>query len=282
MSRLIAPHASVAGPAFSRKAGSRSVPSGMVYAAMVMGDPPYDLHADKTLRCDGDADRDLGVHPTNDTCLSHVDSVLAWWPMNAIVWRGDTDKHCVICKMTGNATSYHRRQGRVRLVTAAAPPPPPTTTTTSTIRRRLRRHLAKVRALEWGLPVAPKSSGVEVSDLQSTGNPWYVLKSWNTGFNWTYIKLPPHLQGGVSFAVDPTNATTLYAVQHDCISRSYDEAATWSDCWEAPGLNGSISGLEIKDSLTMLVLRGARRCAPPTAAPPGRRSRASPRSRATA
>ena len=69
-------------------------------------------------------------------------------------------------------------------------------------------------------------------------------------------KLPPHLQGGVSFAVDPTNATTLYAVQHDCISRSYDEAATWSECWEAPGLNGSISGLEIKDSHTMLVLRG--------------------------
>ena len=56
MSRLIAPHgASVAGPAFSRKEGSRSVPSGMVYAAMVMGDPPYDLHANKTLRCDGDA-----------------------------------------------------------------------------------------------------------------------------------------------------------------------------------------------------------------------------------
>ena len=57
MSRFVAPHgASVAGPEFTRKRGSRSEPAGPVYAMMTMGRPPWDALADKALACEGEAD----------------------------------------------------------------------------------------------------------------------------------------------------------------------------------------------------------------------------------
>ena len=71
---LVVPHgASVAGPEFSRKRGSRSEPSGMVYAPMVMGMPPWTALPDKAVECTGAADLgDIGVH-SNYSCLSHAD-----------------------------------------------------------------------------------------------------------------------------------------------------------------------------------------------------------------
>ena len=71
----------MAGPEFTRKRGSRSKPSGMVYAPMVMGTPPWEALPDRAITCTGAADLgDLGVH-TNNTCLSHVDlgSAYHWW-----------------------------------------------------------------------------------------------------------------------------------------------------------------------------------------------------------
>lgn len=92
-------------------------------------------------------------------------------------------------------------------------------------------------------------------DIESSGNPKYVLKSWNFGANWTWILMPDFLQGLNNFAIDPTNDTVLYGLTGNCIARSYDQAETWEYCWEAPGLEGSFKSLVIKDSQTMLVMR---------------------------
>ena len=48
------PHgASVAGPSFHIKNGTRSEPNGMVYAMMTMGRPPWDTLTDKSISCEG-------------------------------------------------------------------------------------------------------------------------------------------------------------------------------------------------------------------------------------
>ena len=104
MTRFVAPHgASVGPPEFSRVHGSRTVPSGLIYAPMTMGHPPWETLADERLSCEGAAYRgDLGVH-TRYSCLSHVDIGLeyGWWAgVNAAVWRGDSDGHCHLCTLT--------------------------------------------------------------------------------------------------------------------------------------------------------------------------------------
>ena len=54
MSRFVVPHgASVAGPEFTRKRGSRSEPAGPVYAPMTMARPPWDSYTDKVIDCTG-------------------------------------------------------------------------------------------------------------------------------------------------------------------------------------------------------------------------------------
>lgn len=130
----------------------------------------------------------------------------------------------------------------------------------------MKRYMNKIRLMEMGredeIPIP--SSGLDVKSIESrgesTGNPKYVLKSWNFGANWTWVILPSFLQGlsnCCDFAVDPTNGTgVLYGVSESCIVRSYDQAETWTDtCWNAPGLTGSFKELVIKDSKTMLVMR---------------------------
>jgi len=102
--------ASVGPPEFTRRSGSRSQPSGMVYAAMTMPPPPWDAYPNKTLACDGAENvTDLGVH-TNHSCLSHADigtSTYPWYPgVNVAVWRGDGNRHCYLCTLSGNATSW--------------------------------------------------------------------------------------------------------------------------------------------------------------------------------
>merc|ERR1712100_299035 len=68
-----------------------------------------DTFGDKAITCEGDAFRgDLGVH-TSYSCLSHVDigSEYNWYSgANVAVWRGDTDKHCYLCKLDGNSSSW--------------------------------------------------------------------------------------------------------------------------------------------------------------------------------
>merc|ERR1719460_3253099 len=86
----------------------------------------------------------------------------------------------------------------------------------------------------------------------------YTLKSTNFGANWTWIMLPQFLQGLHTYAVDPTNATTLYGITSNCVARSYDQAVTWEYCWKADGLVGSFKELVIKDSKTMIMMQWRR------------------------
>jgi len=83
----------------------------------------------------------------------------------------------------------------------------------------------------------------------------YVLKSANFGLNWTWTKLPGFLQAAESFAVDPTDAGTLYCVAADCLSKSTDGGESWGACVTANGLEGSFSSLIVKDSTIMIMLR---------------------------
>jgi len=298
MSRFVAPHgASVAGPEFTRKLGSRSEPSGLVYAAMTMGRPPWDTFADKAVVCQGDAFvADLGVH-TSYSCLSHVDIGLeyGWYPgVNVAVWQGDGDKHCHICKLAGNSSSWTFQDAKGSIVYALEQGGRDADAEDDDrdgagheedgdgddddedgegdekddddddddgdrgdgedrLVRHFNRYVDETRKLEWNEPgIRAPTSGLE---LKSSGNPKYVLKSWNFGANWTWIILPEFLQGLGGFRADPTNDTTLYGIASNCIARSYDQAETWEYCWSAPGLQGSFKDLVIKDSLTMLVMR---------------------------
>lgn len=77
---------------------------------MTMGKPPWDAYTDKQIVCDPtELQGDLGVH-TSYSCLSHVDTGLLynWYPgVNAAVWRGATDKHCIVCKMSGTVSTWN-------------------------------------------------------------------------------------------------------------------------------------------------------------------------------
>ena len=287
MSRFVVPHgASVTGPEFTRMKGSRSEPSGSVYAMMTMGRPPWDALTDKKLTCEGDANMgDLGVH-TSYSCLSHMDIGLTygWWRgVNAAVWRGDTDKHCILCKLAGNSTTWNLTDTKGSIVYTLSQGSEAVTshaedgdgddgdddgedgddgddgdegTESSKVSRHYKRHMEKTRLLEMGdTEIRKPKSGLELEDIESTGNPKYVLKSWNFGANWTWIILPVFLQGLGTFRADPTNDTTLYGIAPNCIARSYDQAETWEYCWDAPGLVGSFKDLVIKDSQTMIVMR---------------------------
>jgi len=115
-SRFVTPHGgSVGGSEFARKPGSRSEPSGAVYAPMTMGRPPWDVLADTDITCDPtELQGDLGVH-TSYECLSHVDIGLLyrWYPgVNVAVWRGSTDKHCILCKISGPSSSWNKTQSK--------------------------------------------------------------------------------------------------------------------------------------------------------------------------
>jgi len=277
MSRFITPHGgSVGGHVFSRKLGSRTEPSGLVYAPMTMGQPPWASAADKAFVCEGDAFQgDLGVH-TSYGCLSHVDIGLeyGWYPgVNVAVWRGGSDKHCYLCRLSGNSSSWNftDSKGAVSYILQQGEAAESDDNDDDDdddddeedgsgafgddeyVMDRFKRHIEKTRVLEVGNEeLDVPTDGL---DIDSSGNPKYVLKSWNFGANWTWILLPDFLQGLGSFAIDPTNNTVLYGVTSSCVARSYDEAETWEFCWEAPGLEGSFKELVIKDSKTMIMMR---------------------------
>jgi photosystem II stability/assembly factor-like uncharacterized protein len=49
----------------------------------------------------------------------------------------------------------------------------------------------------------------------------------------------------------------VYLTGRDVSVYRYDGAETWENCWSAPGLEGHIGELIIKDSLTMLAMRSS-------------------------
>ena len=98
------------GPTYEVKPGTRVEPNGAVYAPLFRGALPWINHYDKAVDCSGPALlNDLGVH-TNYSCVSAVDlgTSFNWYPgVTAALWRGDTDKHCLLCKIPGNSTTWN-------------------------------------------------------------------------------------------------------------------------------------------------------------------------------
>ena len=289
-SRFVTPNGgSVGGSEFARKAGSRSEPSGYVYAPMTMGKPAWDTFADKEIACNAtEVQGDLGVH-TSYSCLSHVDIGMQynWYPgVNVAVWRGSTDKHCVLCKLSGNSSTWEMSGSKGSISYAHYPGAVFKTIDeyeAEDAARQERRaktgfdddswqhKLEKQRQLEtsatcseWNavgdkLARAGKSPaelvmGMHAGSGSGGSGQKYVLQSWNFGANWTWILMPDYLQGAGGFTADPTN-DTLYTVAGSCIARSYDHAETWSACLNWPGLTGSFRNLVIKDSQNMIVVR---------------------------
>eukprot|EP01047_Picozoa_sp_COSAG01_P011491 COSAG01_NODE_503_length_16167_cov_10.407230_26_plen_454_part_00 len=289
MSRLVVPNgASVTPPEFTRKAGSRSVPSGEVYAMMTMGKPPWTAMPDKSLTCTGNESRgDLGVHNHSYECQSHLDfgSVYNWYSgANVAVWRGNTDKHCVLCKLSGDPSTWgiqdapgsvvfapdkRGESGGVQRLPDLLKTDRPKEdgdgvyaqaggqAAERRARHKFEKHVRKAARLELGDGEPPiPTAGFDLARQGAEGgNPQWLLKSFNYGGNWTWLPVPEFLQGFGGVFIDPTNASTLYAIKGSCISRSYDGAETWSECWKATGLEGSFKSLHIRDSQTMLLLR---------------------------
>jgi len=279
MSRLIIPNgASAAGPTFERKQGSRSEPNGMIYALMSMGTPQFQTLTDKAVTCDGVNGRgDLGVS-TSYQCLSMIDigMVYNWYSgANVAVWRGDTDKHCHLCKLSGSQPSWNMTDTKGAIVFAFDKDAKVQKPRFNKVKEdnngeysydgkgsddhramyKFNKHVAKEARLEMGQEEEAPPFSTDLVPLG--GNPFWLLKSFNFGANFTWILLPEFLQTLSKTSVDPTNSSTLYGIAGSCIGRSYDGAETWGDekCWQATGLVGHFTDLVIKDSQTMLAMR---------------------------
>jgi hypothetical protein len=263
MSRFVVPRANDVGPpTFMTQKNSRSIPAGPVFSLFTMGRPPWTTLVDKSMACDGDENGgDLGVHATSGECLSHADIGIEynWYPgVTAAVWRGDTDKHCYLCRIKGDASTWPLITTKKAVVFAHD----------SGVKREkddgndgdndddddeeddenekgsfFDMWVEKTRLLETGREdeIQVPESGMDVKKWKSQGDPKYILKSNNFGANCTYLELPDYLQGMLAMATDPTNDTgVLYGLTSSCIARSYDQALTWDDCWIAKGLTGSL------------------------------------------
>ena len=283
MSRWIAPRGgSVLAHVFEREAGSRSKPSGVVYAPIFMGAPPWTTLPDKTVSCSSaEVVADLGVVNKSYSCLSQVDfgqqpGINKYKGANAAVWRGDTDQHCVLCKLPGQQSSWGIKDAKGGVVFAleagydyAAQQPKDLNSRAKPdadgvyaeggaaaerrAQHKYEKHVQKQRLLEQGVEPTAPTAGFELA--AASGNPLFILKSWNFGAVWTYIKVPEFMQSGVALVVDPTNSSALYALSGNCVTRSYDQAETWEPCWQPPGLTGSFKELVIRDSKMMIMMR---------------------------
>lgn len=96
-------------PVYSRRAESRTEPSGPVFAMITMNPAAWTSLPDKSITCHGDElVDDLGVH-TNHSCIAAADlGVYAhWYPgVNYVVWRGNGDRHCHVCKLLGDSSTW--------------------------------------------------------------------------------------------------------------------------------------------------------------------------------
>ena len=87
----------------------------------------------------------------------------------------------------------------------------------------------------------------------------WLLTSENFGLNFTYKVLPEKLQrcgSLVALLQDPTTPNSLYCLSEICLARSTDHGMSWSSCITAPGLEGTFSAMNIKNSKIMFVVRG--------------------------
>ena len=291
--RFVTPHGSgVFGPSYARKPGSRTEPSGAVFAPLFMPPLPWDELPDKVVGCQGD---DLGEH-TNYSCLAHVDIGVAygWYKgVDYAVWRGDDDRHCHMCRLGGNASTWNFTEAKGAFSYALK------VKESEEDRARFLRRFdldrdGRIDAhdLQEGMARSPKDEDddddddddddEDEDDVDDDEDPLapgsgeggvtltYVLKNFNFGDpdsgvkNWTYTPLPPHLQGKVTgFQTSPTDGgKVLYGIASrldlkNGIPCSEDNGDTWTSCWAGKaGLTGSIRDLVIKDESTIIVCRG--------------------------
>ena len=209
-----------------------------------------DILLDKEIVCnDTELQGDLGVHPSGNECNTHVDigMLWRWYPgVNAAVWRGSTDKHCVLCKKSGPSSSwettstkgvisYALQQGAVIKTMEEYgisedpddPDGPEDPDGPGDDDDDWEKKMEKQRALEFNqtcsewnavmphLAFAGKSQeGIEALAMNSSATGAggkYVLKSWNYGANWTWIMMPDYLQavGGFTAGDDPSQITRV-------------------------------------------------------------------------
>eukprot|EP00662_Eupelagonemidae_sp_cell21_P057108 gene57108-biopygen103432 len=207
---------------------------------MTMGKPPWDTLTDKEIVCNAtELQGDLGVH-TSYSCLSHVDIGLMykWFPgVNAAVWRGSTDKHCILCTMSGEPSSWKMTDSKGDTSYALYQ---------GAVFKTIDDYENNNGDKDNDDPDDdddddhhhdPDGPGDNDDDYNKTLAKQRQLEYNETCSEWN--------AGVGSFRADPTNET-LYAVVGNCISRSYDQAETWDGCWKAPGLVGSFRDVVVK------------------------------------
>lgn len=287
LTRFVVPGgATVFGPAYGKKEGSRSEPNGAVYAPLFMGAMPWNPVFDKTVSCTGaQLLADLGPK-TNFSCISTVDlgTSYGWYKgVTATIWRGNSDRHCLLCNISGNSTDWKftDTKGSITYVKDQA-------ASDKATRKFLKKYdynkdgRVTQEDLQRGIDIKPDDDDGDGPDDDDgfpfkDGKwhaPWevarhevdndldgrsvsYIIKNYNygQGMNWTWSQLPDHMGGTNGFVTDPTSNKTLYGIAPGCISRSHDEGDTWLPCWNATNLTGIFTGLTIKDSSTMIVTR---------------------------
>jgi len=103
----------------------------------------------------------------------------------------------------------------------------------------------------------PEKSGYAYNPsslIDNGGGAMLLGTSQDFGLSWKWAPMPASLPAA-SLTVDPTSASSLYAMTGSCLAHSTDSGATWSACSKAPGLSGGFSKLIVKDAKTMFMLR---------------------------
>ena len=259
LSRYITPQeGTIFGPAYQSKAGSRHEPDGTIYAPLFMGPLPYEQIEDKLITCEGaEAVKDLGPQ-TNSSCLSNLYSGIryGWYPgVNYAAWQGDTDKHCLLCKIPGNSSTWKfaERKGAWSYVKQTAADREAAAfiakydsdadgridehdlTASMVNAEKLPSHHTNANKYD-SFPdmgdkgdakaarVAREFRGDFSDGVESGGGPTWVLRNDNygTGLNYTWTLMPPHMNGLHGFVTSPISKT-LYGLSPSCIARSYDK-----------------------------------------------------------
>ena len=294
LSRFVVPHgATVFGPAYAKRAGSRSEPNGAVYAPAFFGPMPFNITAGKVLTgCTGAARvADLGVH-TNFSCLAAVDLGIqyGWYKgVDAAVWHGERPplphlRHpgqCLSWQYAAAAGAfgyvYNAAQGdRDGLHSRSSMP---TATAGSTRQICARRRTARPRRTTTGRLFRLRQAAAALRRRARRQRDVRHQELWLRLWQLDVVRPPAVPPGGGHHGfTDPSDGgKVVYGLGKACITRSYDFGDTWAPCWNASGLSGTFKSLEIKDSTTMILLRASdRRCAPRTVVRRGSPSRAWP------
>ena len=293
LSRFITPQeGTIFGPAYQSKEGSRHEPDGMIYAPLFMGPMPFEEIGDKMITCEGsEAVADLGAQ-TNSSCLSqlYLGTLYGWYPgVNYAAWRGDSDGHCLLCKIPGNSSTwnYADRPGVWSYVKQTKQADREAADMMASYdsdgdgqinehdlvasmvnaeklphRNNSNRHSSFPDTGDAKAARVAREFRGDFSDSVKSGSGGsltYVLRNANygNGLNYSWTLIPPHMAGLHGFVTSPTSNTTLYGISPSCIARSYDRGETWTPCWTGTGLvYGSVGDLVIKNESTMIVVRG--------------------------